>query len=269
MTGTLKKVVYFDETSAMDLLQIEKKGNFNKTVELVTSVGGGAEGDAKVSAEIGKQSAMKLLFEKVTGASGTMEGSAGFNGSVQGERIAKTILENSLLYDFLDTVEFRKRKPLIDIASGYKLTIEKDSMTYYAMIAPITEMMEGNQLIDDTSDITMAISKMNSGIRGTKGYFELVGEKGTDTRVYRFNIESFKNNYRIQDLRKMNLTIYSIYVGETTIAELNFETEFELDEDKNEVEFQGFGNEKAKDDLNNERKRKKVPVYDVILAGVK
>jgi len=72
MTGTLKKVVYFDETSAMDLLQIEKKGNFNKTVELVTSVGGGAEGDAKVSAEIGKQSAMKLLFEKVTGASGTM-----------------------------------------------------------------------------------------------------------------------------------------------------------------------------------------------------
>lgn len=269
MTGSLKKVVYFDETSAMDLLQIEKKGNFNKTVELVTSAEGGVEGGAKVSVEAGKQSAMKLLFEKVTGASGTLEGSVGFNGSVQGERIAKTILENSLLYDFLDTVEFRKRKPLIDIVDGYKLSIEKDSMTYYAMIAPMTEMMEGNQLIDDASDITMAISKMNSGIRGTKGYFELVGENGIDTRVYRFNIESFKNNYRIQDLRKMNLTIYSIYVGETTIAELNFETEFELDEEKNEIEFQGFRNEKAKNDLDSERKQKEIPVYDVILAGVK
>lgn len=271
MTESLKKVVYFDETSAMDLLQIEKKGNFNKTVELVTSTSGGAEGDAKVSAELGKQSAMKLLFEKVTGASGTLQGSAGFNGSFQGERLAKTILENSLLYDFLDTVEFRKKKPLINIVDGYKLSIEKDSMTYYAMISPLTEMMEGNQLIDDTSDITMTISKMNSGIKGSKGYFDLVGEKGNETRVFRFNIESFKNNYRIQDLRKMNLTLYSICVGETTIAELKFETEFELDEERNEIEFQGFGNEKDKTDEEEEKgiKTNKVPVYDVILAGVK
>ncbi len=52
-------------------------------------------------------------------------------------------------------------------------------MTYYAMIAPITEMMEGNQLIYDTSDITITISKVNSGIKGSKGYFDLVGEKET------------------------------------------------------------------------------------------
>ncbi len=271
MAESLKKVVYFDETSAMDLLQIEKKGNFNKTVELINSSSGGAEGDAKVTAELGKQSAMKLLFDKVTGASGSFQGSVGINGAFQGERIAKTILENSLLYDFLDTVEFRKKKPLINIVDGYKLSIEKDSMTYYAMIAPITEMMEGNQLIDDTSDITMTISKINSGIKGSKGYFDLVGEKGIDTRVFRFNIESFKNNYRIQDLRKMNLTLYSIYVGQTTIAELKFETEFELADEKNEIEFQGFGSKRDKtvEDEETEKKNKKVPVYDVILAGVK
>ncbi|MBM7837113.1 hypothetical protein JOC54_000344 [Alkalihalobacillus xiaoxiensis] len=268
MARSLKKVVYFDETSAMDLLQIEKKGSFKKTVELITNAGGTVKGNSEVTTEVGKQGAMKLLFEKAIGASGTFHAGLGTNGSFQGERIAKTILENSLLYDFLDTVEFRKKNPLIDISDNYKLSIENDSMTYYAMIAPITEMMEGNHQIDDTSDITMTISKMNSVIRNSKGYFDLVGENKTDKRVYRFNIESFKNNYRIQDLRKMNLTLYSIHVGETTIADLKFETEFEINEEKTELQFQGFGN-KQNTKVPDKENEKKIPVYDVLLAGVK
>ncbi|WKK70200.1 DUF6414 family protein [Brochothrix thermosphacta] len=47
----------------------------------------------------------------------------------------------------------------------------------------------------------------------------------------------------MQDLRKMNLTLYSIYVGDTEIAELNFETEFDLNVDSTELEFEGFDNE--------------------------
>ncbi|SUL37488.1 Uncharacterised protein [Staphylococcus aureus] len=35
MTNTIKKIIYFDELSAMDLLQIEKKGNLTKTVQLM------------------------------------------------------------------------------------------------------------------------------------------------------------------------------------------------------------------------------------------
>lgn len=59
----------------------------------------------------------------------------------------------------------------------------------------------------------MTVSKMNQGIRNTKGYYELIGTKEkneddsnrkvVDKRIFRFNIDSFKNNYRIQDLRKM------------------------------------------------------------------
>lgn len=267
MAELLKKVIYFDETSAMDLLQIEKKGNFNKTIELISNTNGGVEADADGSASMGKESAMKLLFEKVTGATGTLQAGGGLNGSFHGERIAKTILENSLLYDFLSTVEFRKRKPLVDIVDGYKLSIEKDSMTYYAMIAPITEMMEGNQFIDDEAGISMAVSKMNSGIKSSKGYFDLVGVKKKETRIFRFNIESFKNNYRIQDLRKMNLTLYSIHVGETTLQELDFETEFDLKEEKKEIGFQGFGNQVSKKKTVDQSE--KIKVYDVILAGVK
>ncbi|MFS0688765.1 DUF6414 family protein [Sporosarcina sp. 179-K 8C2 HS] len=238
---------------------------FKRTIELVNEVSGGANADAKASAEAGKQSALKLLVEKATGLTGNVQASLGASGGFHGERIAKTIIENTLLYDFLDSVEFRKRKPLLDIVDGFKLSVDKESMTYYAMIAPITQMMDGHQRIDDVSNITMTVSKMNEGIRGTKGYYELIGEKADITRVFRFNIDSFKNNYRIQDLRRMNLTLYSIHVGETKLADLKFETEFELNAQKNEIEFNGFHGEEPKLEISD----KVIPVFDVILAGVK
>ena len=147
-------------------------------------------------------------------------------------------------------------------------------MTYFAMIAPITEMMEGNQRVGE--EITMTVSKMNQGIRNTKGYYELIGTKTQsvddstdnviDKRIFRFNIDSFKNNYRIQDLRRMNLNLYSIYVGETYMSELNFEKEFDLNSDKTELDFQGFSNKKADEKVISDEI---IPVYDVILAGVK
>ena len=276
MAETLKKIIYFDETSAVDLLQIERKGNFNKTVELMNQVSGDANVNVKASAEVGKQSTATKLFEKLTGFSGNAQAGFSASGAFQGERIAKTILENTLLYDFLDTVEFRKRKPLVYITDGYKLKVDKKSMTYYAMIAPITEMLEGQQRIDD--DVTMIMSKMNQGIRGMKGYYELIGEKeNTDqsnqdhklikTKIFRFNIDSFKNNYRLQDLRRMNLTIYSIYVGDTKLSDLNFETEFELESKKNELNFKGFASDV--EGLDKPDVDEIIPVYDVILAGVK
>ena len=87
-----------------------------------------------------------------------------------------------------------------------------------------------------------------------------------DKRIFRFNIDSFKNNYRIQDLRRMNLNLYSIYVGETYMSELNFEKEFDLNSDKTELDFQGFSNKKADEKVISDEI---IPVYDVILAGVK
>ncbi|WKK69241.1 DUF6414 family protein [Brochothrix thermosphacta] len=174
MTDTFKKIIYFDDSSAIDLLQIVRKGNFNKTIELVNEVSGNVTGNVSIDAETGKQSALKYMFEKLSGFSGGIQAGISASGGLKGEKIARTLLENTLLGDFIDTVE---DKDVIEIATGYKLSIDKNSMTYYAMISPITEMMQGQHNIDDESDITMSISKLNSGIRNIKGYFELVGKK--------------------------------------------------------------------------------------------
>ncbi|MDT9539527.1 DUF6414 family protein [Streptococcus mutans] len=260
----IKKVIYFDESTTIDFLQIETKGKLTKTTELMTAQDGNIEAEASAEVKVGKNSAVKAIFEKFTGISGSAELSVSGNGNIQGEKIAKTILENTLLYDFLDTVEFRKKKHLVDITQDYTLEISENSMSYFAMIAPISEMMEGSQNIDGMDNVSMSFSKLNSGIRSIKGYFELLGYNNEHKleRIFRFNIDSFKNNYRIQDLIKMNLCLYSLKVGTASIDDLAFESQFNLN--KNQLSFSGLQDKESKEDFN-----KKYPVYDVILAGVK
>ncbi|NQO74236.1 hypothetical protein HO952_04020 [Streptococcus suis] len=259
---TIKKVIYFDESTAMDFLQIESKGKLTKTTELMSTLEGGIDAQITGEVSLGKNGALKTIFEKMAGLSGGGSVSSTTSGAIQGNKIAKTILENSLLYDFLDTVELRKKNYLVDITENYTLEISENSMSYFAMIAPISEMMEGSQSIEGMENVSMSFSKLNSGIREIKGYFELLGynKEHKIERIFRFNINSFKNNYRIHDLTKMTLKLYSIKVGETTINDLDFESQFNLQ--RTHLSFSGISeDEMTYPDM-------KYPVYDVILAGV-
>lgn len=260
-----RKIIYFDETSAVDLLQVRQKGKLTRTVESIKNFSGKLGGDANIEAMVDQKDGAMQLFQRIAGLAGGVNAALGANGSMGGNRIAKTVIENSLLYDFLEAAESRRGNALLEIAEGYSLSIPKDSMTYFATIAPLTEMLEGHQQLDDPN-ITMALSKMNTGIRNSKGYYELVGEKKNDKKVFRFNINTFKNNYRIQDLPKMNLALYSIKVGETQLSQLNFETEFNLDTTENELDFTGLSEETKQ---KNVKKDDLIEVYDVFLAGVK
>ncbi|MEE6715198.1 DUF6414 family protein [Schleiferilactobacillus harbinensis] len=260
-----RKIIYFDETSAVDLLQIQQKGKMTRTIETIKNFSGKIGADTGIEGNVDMNGGTMGLLHKVSGIAGGVSAALGANGSVGGNRIAKTVIENSLLYDFLEAAESRRGNPLLAINEGYSLTIPQNSMTYFATIAPFTEMMEGNQKLDDP-DITMAVSKMNTGIRNSKGYYELVGDDNLEKKVFRFNIDTFKNNYRIQDLPKMDLVLYAIKVGETHLSQLDFETEFNLGDKRSELSFKGL--------LNHPEQKKikdidPVEVYDVILAGVR
>nr|WP_270395863.1 DUF6414 family protein [Mediterraneibacter massiliensis] len=82
----------------------------------------------------------------------------------------------------------------------------------------------------------------------------------------RFNINSFKNGYTISDLLKMNLSIYAIKVGRTSLDMLDVSKVLEMGvsiipkdnpsyEESNEVE-------------DNAVLQKILDVFDVLLAGV-
>ena len=228
---TIKKVIYYDESTAMDFLQIESKGKLTKTTELMSTLEGGIDAQITGEVSLGKNGALKTIFEKMAGLSGGVSVSS-------------------------------KKNYLVDITENYTLEISENSMSYFAMIAPISEMMEGSQSIEGMENVSMSFSKLNSGIREIKGYFELLGynKEHKIERIFRFNINSFKNNYRIHDLTKMTLKLYSIKVGETTIGDLDFESQFNLR--RNHLSFSGISeDEKTYSNM-------EYPVYDVILAGV-
>lgn len=271
-----RKIIYFDETSAVDLLQIRQKGKLTRTEETIRSLSGKIGADADLNANLDADGGMNKLARNFTGISAGIHSIIGANGSLNGNKIAKTVIENSLLYDFLEAAESKRGTQLLDIEEGYSLSIPKDSMTYFATIAPLTEMMEGHQQLD-TPDITMAVSKMNSGIRSSKGYYEVIGDKSfsnrriniADQKVFRFNINAFKNNYRIQDLPKMELVLYAIRVGTTRLSQLNFETEFNLENQQSEIGFSGFANQNGSNSKLDSKEEKILEVFDVVLAGVR
>lgn len=271
-----RKIIYFDETSAIDLLQVRQKGHLTRTEETIRSMSGKIGADAGIKAQLDEDGGINKLARHISGLSAGINSMMEANGSFNGSKIARTVIENSLLYDFLESAESKRGTPLLDIVEGYSLSIPKDSMTYFATIAPLTEMMEGHQQLDNP-DITMAVSKMNSGIRNSKGYYEVVGEKNDSKfgktvvtqKVFRFNIDAFKNNYRIQDLPKMNLALYAIHVGTTKLSQLNFETEFNLDSQQSEVGFRGLAKLTQPPQRTDSNGEDSLDVFDVVLAGVR
>lgn len=148
---------------------------------------------------------------------------------------------------------------------GYVISAEKDSLSYMVMVSPYLSMLRSGSSIP-AGDFNIAIDKLENALKNAKGYYEFVGTKGKSKVILRFNINSFKNGYTISDLLKMNLSIYAIKVGRTTIDMLNVSKELEMDvsiipkdnpsyEESNEVEDTSTSS-------------KTLDVFDVLLAGV-
>lgn len=275
MKNTLTKVVYFDENSVLDYLQIFNKGKMKQFIQVVKNLSGGLGGGANADLEKKDKSLTGIIAQNLAGVSGKGKIDFGAKGGLSGDRIKTTLIENSVLFDFISSIN-RQRKSKIEILKDYKLDILPDSMAYYASIAPLTEMMEGKSKID--TDISLNVDKMYSAIKALKGYFEVIGtesgRKGQKQIIFRFNLNSFRDNYRLQDVTKMSLIIFAINSGSETKAELNFNSQFNSDEDSIvENDFDGFTGQNYTIDNNVEKEeqqkqQKQLPIYDVYLAGI-
>ena len=95
-----------------------------------------------------------------------------------------------------------------------------------------------------------------------KGYLELIAELDDGScQILRFNNRAFRNNYKLVDLTRMDLTFYCVRVGEMSLDQLNPENEFSL-----------IQNDKLIDrtDITGEQQSQTnvVPLCDVVLAGI-
>ena len=68
------------------------------------------------------------------------------------------------------------------------------------------------------------------------------------------------------DLQKMKISIYAIKVGQSTIEKLNFNNEFEIEENFSKKDNPEY--EKKKKKVEDTSVEKLLDIYDVLLAGV-
>ena len=97
MSSSLLKVVYFDESSVIDYLQIFHKGKVEQTLEKVSKLDGEGKADGDVEVKDDPNLLQFLVGLKVNAGVGG-SGSLGIN------RVKTTLIKNYLLFDFYNIV---------------------------------------------------------------------------------------------------------------------------------------------------------------------
>lgn len=265
------KIVYFDEAFVADFMQIIAGGELKKTTEFITEVNSGVDGTASIEGGIGtEKNGLSKIFSFLSGATINAEAEANANFSRKSDRIAKNILENTLLADFIALLDADKRRTKNKRCDGIKIFSkvvvrpEVNSFSYIMLIAPFLGMIDG-ELPFKTSDgdaMKIDITKIGEAIEKGRGYYEFVAAIDGKDIILRFNRNAFRNSYTMSDLPKMQLTYYAIHVGQIEKSDLQVQKEFE------------FGSTKASKRVDYASASEggpvatEIDVYDVVLAGV-
>lgn len=242
---TMIKVVYFDEESASDYLDISAGGKTASTSEDVKERT--KETHAKVEASV----MAKLSWLPFLGASGEL--SAGAGASAAGKSILSKTLSNTILTDYLVKAG---TDPRVIQLRDLRVTAPKDSMAYMKMFTPYMVMLK-------MDDIPVDLARLDEVLVGAKGYYELLGESGDGSkRVLRFNLKAFRNNYGLADLGRMRLVFHGVFVGKTNERGLSMEAEMSGGAPPGPVTAADIVDGKTSEDDG------LLDVFDVLLAGV-
>ena len=268
MSNKICKIVYFDEESVTDYVQIVAGGEMETTTELLKGYSNKGEAKAGTKAFVG----LGAIFKVLAGLNASAEGEASIGTSFNSEKMVKNIVKNTMLTDFLNVLDGQQlnnnrakaTKGCIKKFEGYTISAEKDSLSYIVMVSPYLSMFKDASV--SAGEFNIAIDKIEHVLKNAKGYYEFVGTKGRSKVVLRFNIDAFKNGYKISDLLKKNLSIYAVKVGKTTLDMLNVNKELDLNVSVVPKDNPSYVDEDIKETKNDSRKF--LDVYDVLLAGV-
>ncbi len=261
MSEYLNKIVYFDEGSVTDYVQIVAGGKLEKTTELLDLDNSGGNADIKTNASIGISS----IFKSLIGFGVKAETNANLDISYKSESLVKTILQNTILTDFLDLAKDESFG--IKKYNDVEIRVIKDSLSFIVMVAPYLKMFKDGALkLDSDLDLSVDMIKIDDSIKLAKGYFEFEGISDQESVILRFNIDSFRNNYKVADLLKMRLSIYAVPVGKVERKNLSITAELNMT-GSSDGESK-YDNPEYGADVENDKEEDCLMVYDVLLAGV-
>ena len=244
------KIVYLDEQAVFDFLELHQNGIQSDIIKRVS------ENMVEVDAE-GKVG-MNFFTRFKIGLSG--------NASYQRSGVVESQITSTLLSNFKKFVT-NKNSSKVERLDNVKLFIEKDSPAFYRNITPVLDMISDitkmNSITDDDKNNFKGIEIKNieRTLDRLSGYYEIKGiSSERNESVVRFNISGLRNNYTLSDLTKMDVKLYGIKVGEVDSIDLSFNTM--IDRLTNQKQSQ-LGT-----DYDEEQNNEKIPIYDVLVAGV-
>lgn len=260
----LCKVVYFDEESITDYIQIIKGGKLEKTTELLEQGETQAEASVEGKASLG----VGGMFKALVGMESSISTDSSLQTAFNTQEMARNIIKNTILTDFINIIDDDDNKDgkSIEAFEGYSISIHKDSLTYVALISPYLAMIKGGPGIP-SGDYNIAIDKLDNAMKSAKGYYDFIGKKDKKTVIFRFNIKSFKNNYKVTDLLRMDIVLYAIKVGKSSISKLDFNSELDIEPTAPRDNPTYDGN--IDTNVVDKNSDIKLDVFDVLLAGVK
>lgn len=242
---TMIKIVYFDEESVSDLLDIVAGGKETSSKEL------SKKRAAEIEAEASAKAAAKFNWLPFFG--GSAEASAAANASIIGHSILNKTLSNTILTDYLSKIgELKGVERLADLT----VSARNGSAAYMKMYTPYFAMLK-------LDEVPVNLAELDNTLLSAKGYYELLGQSADGSKyILRFNIQAFRNNYGLVDLGRMRLVFHGIQVGEATESSLTMQAEMAPKSDP--APLTGLD---IVDGTSTEPSAL-LDVYDVILAGI-
>ncbi|MCY7990978.1 DUF6414 family protein [Bacillus haynesii] len=248
--NTFLKVVYFDENSVLDYLDTLKDGRYEEiTKEVINKA-------SKIAAEIDIKNQGKISIPFLVKSLFNLNGTA--FSSRDKTSVLNTTLTNTILTTFLTEENLENIKKF----TGYTLNIEEKSFTYLKIFTPI---IRAYRVDEETEKVPIDLSILDEVMERAKGYYEMVGTNSEKTEevVMRFNLSGLRNNYRLNDLIKMNITLYGVCVGKCKRSDLWMENELRSSNQENDIDLLA-----EQDESTTPTNDKELELYDILLAGV-
>ncbi|MBZ9608219.1 DUF6414 family protein [Clostridium estertheticum] len=236
------KIVYFDEQSASEYIDIVNGGHLDWSTEK------DKEKIAKIIAEIDAEIGGGFNFLSWIKAS--ISGKVNSAYDHETKTAIGTKITNTLLTDYLAIADEDKNiKKFVDVVYA-----PENSISMYKMYSPYT-------IIFPKDEIPIDLEKLNEALENARGYYEmLLSSENSPKTILRLNSKVFRNNYNLSDLTKMKLVYYGICVGVCDISSLDMSKEFDFSRIAPTAEEVVDGESGSKDT--------QLKVYDIVLAGV-
>lgn len=243
------KIIYFDNSTAIDYINIINEGEI--TVEEINKVMNESDTDINIDGEAQAKASLLNMLKLSIGLKSNV------NLSSSSEKIVNSTLTTNMMVEF---IKFAKDDKKIEQIKGVKLYADKETASYIKSVSPYLALLKDTNEIPEFKDFN--ITKFDEVISKAKGYYEFIAKnKDNKEIILRFNVDGFRNNYKFNDLLKMNLTYYGIKVGNCHKDDIKFVNE--INQEDQIVTINDFNDS---DDNTNSGL---LDIYDIILAGVK